>query len=170
MGCSRLRLKRGLQQAVVQTGVPDGGVDQPDGDDGQQGADEDGPGHQAQSHQDGGERTASHGWSWTLKDNNGESVRFERIKGGGTEELGPITTRSLPWTGGEALKIESAINVEYVQGPENTVVITGPKGLADRVRLEDGRLYLANGDERVVFGWNNGTLSARSERDELKGC
>lgn len=116
----------------------------------------------------GGRDLARHDWAWTLKNNHGESVRFERVKGGEPQDLGPFTTRTLPWTGGETLKVESAINVEYVQGPAGTVVITGPKGLADRVRLEDGRLYLADGDERVVFGWSNGNLSARSERDELK--
>ncbi len=116
----------------------------------------------------GGHDLQRHGWTWTFRDDNGESDRFERVKGGGTEDLGPFTTRSLPWSGGETLKIDSAIKVEYVQGPENTVVITGPKGLADRVRLDAGRLSLVDGDERVVFGWSNGNLSARSERDELK--
>ena len=43
----------------------------------------------------GGHDLQRHGWSWTLKDDNGESVRFERIKGGGTEDLGPAI-RALP--------------------------------------------------------------------------
>lgn len=116
----------------------------------------------------GGHDLQRHGWAWTFKDDNGESVRFERVKGGGTEDLGPLTTRTIAWTGGESLTIDSSIDVEYVQGDANTVVITGPKGLTDRVRLVDGRFDLGDGDERVVFGWDKGNFSARSERDELK--
>ncbi|MFN7112330.1 MAG: GIN domain-containing protein [Brevundimonas sp.] len=116
----------------------------------------------------GGHDLQRHGWAWTFKDDSGESVRFERVKGGGTDDLGPLTTRTLAWTGGEALTIDSSIDVEYIQGPANTVVITGPKGLTDRVTLTDGRLSMGDGDERVVFGWDNGNFSARSERDELR--
>lgn len=116
----------------------------------------------------GGHDLQRHGWAWTIKDRDGESIRFERIKGGGTDDLGPFTTRTLAWTGGESLDIESSINVEYVQGPANTVVVTGPKGLTDRVVLTDGRLSLGDGDERIVWGWDSGNFSARSERDELR--
>jgi hypothetical protein len=116
----------------------------------------------------GGHDLQRHGWAWTFKDDNGESVRFERVKGGGTDDLGPLTTRTLAWTGGDTLTVDSSIDVEYVQGDANTVVITGPKGLTDRVRLVDGRFDLGDGDERVVFGWSSGNFTARSERDELK--
>lgn len=116
----------------------------------------------------GGHDLQRHGWAWTFKDDNGESIRFERVKGGGADDLGPLTTRTLIWTGGETLTVDSSIDVQYVQGDANTVVVTGPKGLTDRVRLVDGRLDLGDGDERVVFGWDNGNFSARSERDELK--
>jgi Putative auto-transporter adhesin, head GIN domain len=116
----------------------------------------------------GGHDLQRHGWAWTIKDRDGETIRFERIKGGGTDDLGPLTTRTLAWTGGETLSVESSIDVEYVQGPANTVVITGPKGLTDRVTLTDGRLSLGDGDERIVWGWDSGNFSARSERDELR--
>lgn len=116
----------------------------------------------------GGHDLQRHGWAWTFKDDNGESVRFERVKGGGTDDLGPFTTRTLAWTGGETLQIDAGLDVEYVQGAAATVVVTGPKGLVDRVRLQDGVLKMGDGDERVVFGWNGGNFSARSERDELK--
>ena len=39
----------------------------------------------------GGHDLQRHGWAWTFKDDNGESVRFERVKGGGTDDLGPFT-------------------------------------------------------------------------------
>src|SRR3990167_6263948 len=116
----------------------------------------------------GGHDLQRHGWAWTIKDRDGESIRFERIKSGETDGLGPFTTRTLAWTGGEALTIDSSIDVEYVQGPANTVVITGPKGLTDRVTLTDGRLSLGDGDTRIVFGWDGGNFSARSDRDELR--
>jgi hypothetical protein len=116
----------------------------------------------------GGRDMARNGWAWTFHDENGESVRFERVRGGGTADLGPVVTRTLAWDGGQSLGIEAALNVDYVQGPEAGVVITGPRGLADRVRLENGRLSLGDGDERVVFGWDQNGPTARSERDELQ--
>ncbi|GAW41366.1 hypothetical protein SH203_01770 [Brevundimonas sp. SH203] len=116
----------------------------------------------------GGNDLQRHGWAWTFKDDDGETVRFERVKGGGTEDMGPFTTRTLAWTGGETLTVESSIDVEYVQGDAGSIVVTGPKALADRVTVENGRIRMADGDERVVFGWNDGNFSARSQRDELK--
>ena len=115
----------------------------------------------------GGHDLQRHGWAWTFKDDDGETVRIERVRGG-TDDLGPLTTRTLAWTGGETLTVDSSVDVEYVQGDANSVVVTGPKALADRVRIEDGHIRLGEGDERVVFGWNRGDFSARTERDELK--
>ena len=116
----------------------------------------------------GGQDLQRHGWAWTIQDDDGETVRIERIKGGGTDDLGPHVTRTLAWTGGRTLRVDSSIDVDYVQGDAATVVVAGPKGLADRVRLENGRLFLAEGDERIVFGWSKDGIDARSERDELR--
>ncbi len=116
----------------------------------------------------GGRDLAANGWEWKIHDSNGETVRFERIKGGGPHDLGPIVTRNLAWTGGTSLRIDSSMTVDYVQGAEAGVVVTGPQGLADRVRLVEGRLTLGDGDERVVFGWDDNGPTARSERDELR--
>ncbi len=116
----------------------------------------------------GGQDLQRHGWAWTIHDDDGETVRIERIKGGGTDDLGPHVTRTLAWTGGRTLRVDSSIDVDYVQGDAATVVVAGPKGLADRVRLENGRLFLAEGDERIVFGWSKDGIDARSERDELR--
>lgn len=116
----------------------------------------------------GGSDLQRHGWAWTIRDEDGETVRFERIKGDGADDLGPHVTRTLAWTGGRTLRIESSIDVDYVQGDAANVVISGPKSLADRVRLENGRLFLTEGDESVVFGWSSHGVSARAERDELR--
>lgn len=116
----------------------------------------------------GGQDLQRHGWAWTFKDDDGETVRFERVHGGGTDDLGPFTTRTLAWTGGETLTVDSSVDVEYVQGDAASVVVTGPKALADRVRIEDGRIRLEDGDERVVVNFGRGHFSAASERDALK--
>ena len=116
----------------------------------------------------GGREMARDGWNWTVNTDDGNSVRFDRVRGGGTEDLGPVTTRTVPWSGGDALSVDLGANVEYVQGDQANVVISGPKGLADRIRFENGRLSMVDGEDRVVFGWNNNGISARTERDELK--
>ena len=116
----------------------------------------------------GGHDLQRNGWAWTFKDDDGESVRIERLRDGEADDLGPQVTRTLAWTGGDALRVDSGIDVEYVQGDAATVVVTGPKALADRVRLDGDRLSLADGEERVVIGWSRRHLSARAERDELR--
>jgi hypothetical protein len=111
----------------------------------------------------GGRDLAAHGWTWVIRDDeSGDSVRFER----GTRDPGPDVTRTLAWTGGDALILSLAGQVDYVQGAEAGVTVTGPKAVVDRVRLENGELSLANGEEVVVMGWdaNGPTGWAHSER------
>lgn len=116
----------------------------------------------------GGRDLAANGWSWTFTSADGESVRLDRVRGGQPHDLGPMTNRTEAWTGGDTLAIDSSLDVDFVQGPANTVEIHGPKGLADRVRIENGRIFLAPGEERVVFGWDDNGLTGHAERDELK--
>jgi len=115
----------------------------------------------------GGSDLQRHGWAWTIHDNDGESIRFERVRRG-EADLGPSVTRTLTWDGGQALRIDTSVDVEYAQGPEARVVVTGPKGLADRVRLENGRLYLADGQERAVVTWGRHGVDGWSESDALR--
>lgn len=115
----------------------------------------------------GGSDLQRHGWAWTIRNDNGESVRIERVRGDDAD-LGPTVTRTLAWDGGRALRVESAIDVDYIQGDAASVVITGPKGVADRVRLENGRLFLADGQESAIVTWNRHGVNGRSESDELR--
>lgn len=102
----------------------------------------------------GGRDMARNGWEWTLHDRDGDTVSFERRDG--TEP--PAVTREIEWTGGDRLTVDLAARVDYVQGAEPGVVVTGPAEIVERVRLIDGRLFLADGDgpthERVYFGRN----------------
>jgi len=78
-------------------------------------------------------------WTWSVTESGGGGggdFRMER----GPEQ--PDVTRSLAWTGGDRLQIEVPVDVTYVQGAAAGVVVTGPRGLADRIRLIDGRLTM----------------------------
>ncbi len=121
----------------------------------------------------GGHDLQRHGWAWTFRTNDGETVRIERVRGDEADDMGPTVTRTLTWTGGDALRIDSAIDVEYVQGDAATVVVTGPRALAERVRLDGGRLWLGQDEDgrvvnrSVIRYWNHNGLHIRSEPDEL---
>ena len=110
----------------------------------------------------GGRDLARNNWSWTILSDDGDDVRIER----GARDPGPDVTRTLAWTGGDALTLSLAGKVDYVQGAEAGVTITGPKAVVDRVRLENGELSLTDGAEVVVMGWNahGPTGWAHSER------
>lgn len=100
----------------------------------------------------GGRDLAAHGWTWTFDDDDGDprTVHFERGEGG------PTVTRTLAWTGTDRLGVEVPGDVNYVQGPTASVVITGPQAMVDKVKIIDGRITYdePDGVDRVVFGWN----------------
>jgi hypothetical protein len=115
----------------------------------------------------GGRDLARHGWTWTVHDRDGDSVRFERVYNGERETR---VTRTLAWTGGDRLQVEVPGEVVYVQGAEAGVTVEGPKSIAERVRVIDGRLTTSDGsrDQRVAFNWTRDGLHAWSSNDELR--
>jgi len=114
----------------------------------------------------GGNDLARHGWTWTFHDEDGDHVRFERVRG----DAGPEVTRTLPWTGGAMLHIDLPGEVTFVQGDAKTVTITGPESLAERVHLLQGsRLTFNGGDEteQVLVHWGQDGLRADEERVKI---
>ncbi|MBJ7486122.1 DUF2807 domain-containing protein [Brevundimonas sp.] len=104
----------------------------------------------------GGRDMAANGWEWTFPghgDGGDETIRFERVG----RDNGPSITRTLAWTGGSTLAVDLSADVTYVQGDQAGIVVTGPKSLADRVRLDGNRLTMSDSDNEsyVVFGWSN---------------
>ena len=102
----------------------------------------------------GGGDLARNGWEWNFRDDpeRSETVTFK------LNEVGPLVTRNLAWTGGDKLTIEIPADVTYVQGETPSVVVTGPTPMVDRVNLIDGRLTWDRHDgptHRVTFGWRN---------------
>lgn len=115
----------------------------------------------------GGNDLARHGWAWTIKDDDGDTVRFERVDD--DADRSPRVSRTLAWGGGDSLISELPGEVIFLQGDEAGVVVNGPQDIADRVRLIDGRLTLNDGprDERVQFKWNRDGVRAWSDNDRL---
>lgn len=110
----------------------------------------------------GGNDLARHGWAWTFHDEDGDNVRFERVRG----DAGPEVTRTLPWTAGAMLEVDIPGEITYIQGDAKTVVISGPKALADRVQLLGDRLTFNDGDdtEQVLVHWGPGGVRTREQR------
>lgn len=69
---------------------------------------------------------------------------------------GPLTTRTIPWPGGEKLEVAIGADVSYTQGPAASIVATGPKGAVDNLIVRDGELRFDrpmrhNGDLKIVM-------------------
>lgn len=114
----------------------------------------------------GGRDLANHGWTWTLHDRDGDTVRFERENGA----RAPDVSKTLAWTGDKSLVLELSADVIYVQGPQAGVVITGRQDLVDRVRLDGNRLSMANGEnhERVTIGWRRNGVTGWTDSERLR--
>lgn len=107
-----------------------------------------------------------HGSTWIIEDReDGTSIR-RRAESDDPAEM--ETTRTVPWSGGETLTVELAADVTYVQGPAATVVITGPESAVARVRIDGGRLSLADGPERATVRVGGGGIRGWSDTDRLQ--
>lgn len=114
----------------------------------------------------GGADLKHNDWVWSLSDNDVGGDNFHMRRG----RAEPDVTRTLAWAGGERLQIEVPCDVIYVQGDAPGVVVTGPKELADRVRVVGDRLTLDD-DDRTEHGyirWTGDGFHVWSADDQLK--
>lgn len=116
----------------------------------------------------GGRELAANGWTWTIIDDDGDRVRFERVSGADAPAPGPEITRTLNWDGEDALTVAFSGNVRYVQGDKAEVTVTGPEFVVDRVRIEGGRIDLTDGDEDVYISWRGGRIRGWDALDRLQ--
>lgn len=61
-----------------------------------------------------------------------------------------VATRTIEWSGGEALTFDMRARVIYAQSDTASVTVTGPAAVTERVRFEDGRFWLET--EEAEFG------------------
>lgn len=105
-------------------------------------------------------------WTWTIV-KEGHHVRFRKAA------TPPVltTSKTLPWTGGDSLAVETAADVEYVPGAVASVAVTGPQAEIDRVHVENGRVFLVGRDddqpEAVTLHWGPDGLDGESNRGRL---
>ncbi|MFT3997795.1 MAG: DUF2807 domain-containing protein [Asticcacaulis sp.] len=110
---------------------------------------------------------AKNGGVWTLSEAGDKHIRFVEKTSARVE---PPVTKTLAWTGGERLLVDIPAEVVYTQGATPSVTINGDKLMTDRVRLENGRLFLADGPDvrsTVEFHFSSGNIEAHSN-DALK--
>ncbi len=93
-----------------------------------------------------------------------------RIRKGDKARVAPAT-KTIAWTGGDAMTLDLPAKVEYVQGAESSIVITGPQALIDAVKVDGSRLWTMDTDrqpETVNFVIGPDGFEAKSDREGLK--
>ncbi|MBX3478105.1 MAG: DUF2807 domain-containing protein [Brevundimonas sp.] len=114
----------------------------------------------------GGRDLARNGWAWTIQEGDGDHIRFQRVNG--AAQPGPQATRNLAWTGQDALTIDNALKVAFIQGDQAGVVISGPQDIIDRVGVEGGRIFLKDGADRVTFGLRRDGFEAWADTEMIR--
>lgn len=114
----------------------------------------------------GGADIQRNGWSFVIDEQDGRTA----IRRSTSVEVaeGPETTRTVPWAGGETLTLDLAADVTFVQGDAANVVITGPEGIVNRVRIDGGRLQLEEGSDRVVVSVDGMGVRGWSDSERLR--
>lgn len=100
-----------------------------------------------------GPQILNNGWTFPLNGDdtvvirdNGKVIHAGRhFAAGGS--VAPIVDRTFPWTGKDELQIDLPVDVVFVQGPEAKIVASGPKSYLDRLRVDGGRLSMADNDD-----------------------
>ncbi|MDC7683412.1 DUF2807 domain-containing protein [Asticcacaulis sp. BYS171W] len=103
---------------------------------------------------------------WSMRE-VGDNIRLYR----GELKAEPSISRTLDWKAGAMLDLDLPAEVIYTQGDTTLVTVEGPKVLADRVRLDKGRLYMVDGPkyEKVVnIRWSHGSIHSETNDDRLR--
>jgi hypothetical protein len=115
----------------------------------------------------GGQEIATKGWSLSVIE-DGDHIRFRK---GEAAKPAPVATRTIAWTGKDSLASELDADVEYVQGAEASIRITGPQALINAVRFDDGKLWMLdapNTPESVNFTIGPDGIDAQSSKEGLR--
>lgn len=111
---------------------------------------------------------AANDWTWTVVD---DEDNFHISKGA---KLPPeqIVSQTLKLDAKDQLRIDMPQDVIYKQGPVASVIVEGPKSLVDRVRLENGLLYMMPGTSShknvIRFKFTGHSLEAHGDLDQFK--
>ncbi|ALL12092.1 GIN domain-containing protein [Caulobacter henricii] len=83
---------------------------------------------------------------WTIPfDSQDRGQIHSRHLGSVGKQASPLVSRQLAWTG-DTLTLDLPIDVTYVQGPVARIEVSGPAAVVDRLRVDAGRISLADGD------------------------
>lgn len=76
---------------------------------------------------------------------NGKVIRTGRhfIQGRPSE---PSIDRTFPWSGKDQLIVDLPVDVVFVQGAEAKIVASGPRSYIERLRVDGGRITMADND------------------------
>jgi hypothetical protein len=66
----------------------------------------------------------------------------------------PRVEKTLAWAGAGTLTIEVPADVVYIQGATPTITVSGTPRLVERVRVEGGRIFIAD-DKETHVSWGN---------------
>lgn len=102
-----------------------------------------------------GPQILNDGWTFPLNRSdtvvirhNGKVIHSERRLDARGGTVSPSVDRTLPWTGKDTLQVDLPVDVVFVQGPEAKIVASGPQSYIDRLRVDGGRISLADNDDR----------------------
>lgn len=99
---------------------------------------------------------------------DGDHLRFRK---GDAAKPAPQATRTIAWPGGDSLASELDADVEYVQGADASIHITGPQALIDAVRFDQGKLWMLDSPDipdPVNFTIGKDGIDAQSNREGLR--
>ncbi len=89
----------------------------------------------------GGMSLGANGLHWKMGDNWGRHLIHVDLDDN-DRAGGPMTTRDLPWSGGDSLDLGAPADLEYTQGPTTRITVTGPKNVLDKLSIHDGHIDL----------------------------
>lgn len=98
---------------------------------------------------------------------DGDHIRFRK---GDAAKPQPAIMRTIAWTGGDSLASDLDADIEYVQGADASIRITGPKALIDAVRFDDNKLWMLDTPDipdSVNFTIGKDGIDAQSNKEGL---